>query len=286
MADFDVRISALTITRGSVCVKLDVEEIDGERYYPLRKKDTTLARLMFSGIEATVNEIFRDAPHYCFGHRARDAMARTTIFEDLKALKDAAYAERLDIPRSKDGKHFKATTQKLYIKKMKIPATCKIDAPTVGDVQGIAMNVKLDNCKQAVSVRVNTESLVYLSQCIAYQVKTSVDPRPSNVDKHRLSVEGSASDRPVSQWAGVYNSNRMALPFRACFKPPAGKVRTLYTSNRESAIAFAKSGKRPAAEADEEEEEEVEEAPAETCNSGGHVQCLLLEKLLHGRDGA
>ena len=225
---FDIHTSAIAVRSGGVRVSLDVEEVDGAYYFPLRKKDTALARLLLADTEL-------DAKDYRL-----DAMPRTTIFESLKALKDAEYVKRMNLPLTRDGKRFKASEEKVRVRKLQLPETIEIDAPTVGGVKGVAIKARLDNCKNAISVEVTSQTLTYLSECLLYQARNVTAKRRPNLTKHESVVE-----RPAPKWKGVYNSYNTRPPLRACYKPPTGKVKTLYTHDEEAAAKFAMSGKRP-----------------------------------------
>ena len=268
---FDIRTTTITVTRGGVRVSLDVEEVDGAHYFPLRKKDTALTRLLLAGTEL-------DAKDYRL-----DAMPRTTIFERLKALKNAEYMKRMSLPITKDGKRFKASETKLRFRKLRLPETIEIDAPTVGHVEGVAIKAKLDNCKQAISVEVTSKTLTYLSKCLLYQARNDTVKRKPNLAKHESTVE-----RPSPKWKGVYNSYNTRPPLRACYKPPNGKIKTLYTHDEEAAVKFAMSGKRPQDTAIVEEDDDgtndgrsiavTEEDGGDTNDGRSHAELAATEE--------
>jgi hypothetical protein len=226
---------------------VDVETIDNKIFIKPRKKDSKVKRLLLSEGSEKVD-----------GDLLASGLSRSNVVEQLKELKDQEWLKRLGNPKEKERRY----SNKLRVEVLKLPECVEIDAPTILDVPGRKMVVKLNCPRKCVSVELTSENLEYLSKSILCQVGASSIKREANVV--RMPIES----RKAVIARGVYNSYSTKRPLRAVHKDWAGKRSYHYTSCEDAARLFVQTGKRPKLNAEDEQSDGHDESDEESEESG------------------
>ena len=116
-----VRVSSDVLERP---VSLLVSEVDGVKYFEVKRDSHVLREIAFAG---------SDKSKQGYQHTRK-----TSIIETLKKLKDAKYKSALHVSSRVRG-------SKLRTARLSLPDTCEIEAPTVGDTEGVTMKVLMSD---------------------------------------------------------------------------------------------------------------------------------------------
>ena len=107
-------------------VQLSVFKIDGRQYFEAIKRNKALQRILMSGVDHDYQKVWREK------------LSCTNVFETLKNMKDQKYDDHIrDFP-GKRSRQFKAFV-------LQLPDFCVISAPSVGEVSGVEMRVRLSS---------------------------------------------------------------------------------------------------------------------------------------------
>ena len=107
-------------------VQLSVSKIDGRQYFEAIKRNKALQRILMSGVDHDYQKVWRDKSP-C-----------TYVFETLKNMKDQKYDDHMRQAPRKRSRQFKSF-------ELQLPDSCVISAPSVGDVGGVEMRVRLSS---------------------------------------------------------------------------------------------------------------------------------------------
>ncbi len=116
-----VRVSSDVLERP---VALLVSEFVAVTYFEVKRDSHVLREIAFAG---------SDKSKQGYQHTRK-----TSIIETLKKLKDAKYKSALHVSSRVRG-------PKLRTARLSLPETCEIEAPTVGDTEGVTMKVLMSD---------------------------------------------------------------------------------------------------------------------------------------------
>ena len=217
-------------------VMLECETVDGAVMAIFRKSDDRLQRLLTSGI----------APNVGY----RDLIYQTDILERLEDLKNAKWDELF--PKLPAGKARRYTSKKGRAIKLAMPEMCEIMAPTIGNVAGVAMKVRLTQPNGQLSIEMTAETLQYLRSVMAAQIGDGGSP------SKRACVRRSG-DLPPGVAFATWKSEYDFIATHTSINDDGDRVRTrFYTSSLAVAVAFTETGKRPRPDSDPVEIEIIE----------------------------
>ena len=107
-------------------VQMSVFKIDGRQYFEAIKRNKALQRILMSGVDHDYQKVWREK------------LSCTNVFETLKNMKDQKYDDHIRHFPGKRSRQFKAFV-------LQLPDFCVISAPSVGEVSGVEMRVRLSS---------------------------------------------------------------------------------------------------------------------------------------------
>jgi hypothetical protein len=107
-------------------VQISVFSIDGRQYFEAIKRNKALHRILMSGVDHDYQKVWREK------------LSCTNVFETLKNMKDQKYDDHMRQAPGKRSRHFKSFV-------LQLPDSCVISAPSVGEVSGVEMRVRLSS---------------------------------------------------------------------------------------------------------------------------------------------
>jgi hypothetical protein len=182
----------------------------------------------------------------------------TDILESLKVLKDREFATAVPIV----GRRRRYNNRETKVVVLSLPETCIIQAPSINDVDGIAMKVELCKPSKGFWVELKSSNIEYLRKSILSQLSEGDVVRRSH--KRSQVDEPDRVDTCVKNVFWTYERNMFRAVF-VCNDETTKKPSTLYTSSKDVAIRFALTGNRPLraptqGESDVDGEDEAPEA--------------------------
>ncbi len=210
-------------------------EVEGNKYVKIAKSDASMVRLLTGQ-----------------GVGASRALARTNIVETLISLRNSMSEEllRASLPEASkaeedlgmvadDPRHLAKRRRRLA---GALPDVLEIEAPALGDIASIRMNVLRQRPDQPLWVELVPENLDYLRAYVLSQIEAGDVKQPAP-------GESRSSDAPKSPAPGViWATDRSS--FRARYKDTDGDKKTKDFKQSSLAIAFMR-GSPPALPAGE-----------------------------------
>lgn len=150
---YSIKCDAVTISSPQLksAVTIKATEIDGTKFIRLCKTDRKIARLLCP----TCDQTEESRP-----------MTKSTIIETLIGMRNTAFNEAVTTRR----KHMRYGVNTVKRQILELEETVTIEAPSVGDIPGIKMQVMFDAPSvKTVAVELTNDVLVYLSSVIQHQ---------------------------------------------------------------------------------------------------------------------
>lgn len=144
--------------------------IDGRTFVHITKQDRKVERLLISASSADARKMGRP-------------LSRCDVIETILQARADKYIELIDEWRSSsgptvslglnDGDHMTEREKRTQNHRFKqeMPKAVQLDAPSVGDVDGVQINVKLEShCKPPLIVELTQTSIDYLIKAVSWQL--------------------------------------------------------------------------------------------------------------------
>ena len=185
-------------------------------------------------------------------------MSSTDVIEQVRTLKDTVWDSHMGKPAKGQRRYGGQTLQARALKarRLAMPETCHITAPTFGDLGGFEMLVELSRPGRALVMELTLENLNYIRSALLWQLANGASPM-----KRQRTIDVLTLPNCVVAAETWTNFKYMACHDKQG-RGSKGTACRFFTSNLEEAEAFALTGQKPAGTPEGEAcEEEPEDAP-------------------------
>jgi hypothetical protein len=107
-------------------VQLSVSKIEDRQYFDAVKRNKALQRILMSGVDHDYQKMWRTK------------LSCTNVFETLKKMRDKKFDDHMRQAPSRRSRRFKTFV-------LQLPDSCAISTPSVGEVGGVEMRVRLSS---------------------------------------------------------------------------------------------------------------------------------------------
>lgn len=198
----------VTLKVSDKLLAVESSEVDGRHYIKVPKSNRTIETLLLATTAAELRPAIKKGR----------PLARTDVLEQLQKLREEKYNELLaglqpPKPEKSTGLNEEESettmgTRELAKLRVQMPKNAVIQAPTIGDVNGIELRVTL-HAKHAspLEVELLAPNLQYLADACAWQIKDGTihnQPRRRHHEKKSLPVGSSVSSIYSGKDKGKY----------------------------------------------------------------------------------